>query len=422
MIYLAGPGHGGPALVANVYLEGTYREIYPDGHAETRRACGAFSASSRRRAAFRATSASPTPGSIHEGGELGYVLTHAFGAAFDNPDLHRRRGRRRRRGGDRPAGGLVEGHRFLNPARDGAVLPILHLNGYKIADPTVLGRARRRRRSRAARRARLRGALRRGRRCRCSMHQAFAATLDACYAQIRAIQQRGPRAAASRAGRAGRRSCCARRRAGPARKRSTGCRSRARSAPTRCRFADVRTNPEHLRSSRRGCGATSPTSCSIESGTLLPELAALAPDGRPAHGRESARQRRQAAGRASTCPTFATTRSPVAQPGTRASRSRRGSWARCCATSYARTPGRRTSASSARTRRTPTGWSDVFEVENRCFVGQTISHRRPRLAGRARDGGAERAPLRGLAGRLPADRPARPLRDLRGVRDGRRPR
>ena len=83
----------------------------------------------------------PRPGSIHEGGELGYVLVHAFGAVMDNPDLHRARRRRRRRGRDRPAGGLVEGRsRSSTPTRDGAVLPILHLNGAKIAGPTVLGR------------------------------------------------------------------------------------------------------------------------------------------------------------------------------------------------------------------------------------------------------------------------------------------
>ena len=139
VIYIAGPGHGGPGLVANTYLEGTYSEFYPsipqteDG---LRRLFKQFSFPG----GIPSHVAPETPGSIHEGGELGYSIAHAYGAAFDNPDLlvccvvgD----------GEAETGALAaswHSNKFLNPARDGAVLPILHLNGYKIANPTVLAR------------------------------------------------------------------------------------------------------------------------------------------------------------------------------------------------------------------------------------------------------------------------------------------
>ncbi len=140
VIYIAGPGHGGPAILANVWLEGTYSEIYPD---ITRDADG-------MRRFFRQFSTPggvpshvsvPTPGSIHEGGELGYALVHAFGAAFDNPELVVACVIGDGEAETGPLSGSWQGIDFLNPARDGAVLPILHLNGYKISGPTVFGRA-----------------------------------------------------------------------------------------------------------------------------------------------------------------------------------------------------------------------------------------------------------------------------------------
>ncbi|WP_199487449.1 phosphoketolase family protein [Actinomadura spongiicola] len=139
MIYVMGPGHGGPAAVANAWLEGTYSEVYPDV---------SLDAAGMRRL-FRQFSfpggvpshvAPETPGSIHEGGELGYSLAHAYGAAFDNPDLvvacivgdgEAETG---------PLAASWHSNKFLDPVKDGAVLPILHLNGYKIANPTVLAR------------------------------------------------------------------------------------------------------------------------------------------------------------------------------------------------------------------------------------------------------------------------------------------
>ena len=170
----------------------------------TRRGCGGCSASSPSPAGSRATSRPETPGSIHEGGELGYALVHAYGAAFDNPDLLVVLRRRRRRGGDRaarrPAGTRTSSS---NPARDGAVLPILHLNGYKIANPTVLARIPHERAARAARGLRLRPTLRRGRRP-AAMHQLMAAALDACRRRDRRDPARSARPAAIASGRAGR--------------------------------------------------------------------------------------------------------------------------------------------------------------------------------------------------------------------------
>jgi xylulose-5-phosphate/fructose-6-phosphate phosphoketolase len=139
VIYITGPGHGGPGLVANTYLEGTYSEMYPNisqTEEGMRRLFKQFSFPG----GIPSHVAPETPGSIHEGGELGYSIAHAYGAAFDNPGLivccvvgdgEAETG---------PLAASWHSNKFLNPARDGAVLPILHLNGYKIANPTVLGR------------------------------------------------------------------------------------------------------------------------------------------------------------------------------------------------------------------------------------------------------------------------------------------
>lgn len=140
MIYICGPGHGGPGMVANTWLEGSYSEIYPhisQDAAGMQRLFKQFSFPG----GIPSHAAPETPGSINEGGELGYSLSHAFGAAFDNPDLvvpcvigdgEAETG---------PLASSWHGIKFLNPERDGAVLPILHLNGYKIANPTLLGRS-----------------------------------------------------------------------------------------------------------------------------------------------------------------------------------------------------------------------------------------------------------------------------------------
>ena len=139
MIYITGPGHGGPGLVANTYLEGTYSEVYPGISQDVEGMKRLFTQFSFP-GGIPSHVAPETPGSIHEGGELGYALSHAFGAAFDNPDLIVAAvvG-----DGEAETGALAtswHSNKFLNPVSDGAVLPILHLNGYKIANPTVLAR------------------------------------------------------------------------------------------------------------------------------------------------------------------------------------------------------------------------------------------------------------------------------------------
>jgi xylulose-5-phosphate/fructose-6-phosphate phosphoketolase len=139
VVYMAGPGHGGPALIANVYLEGTYTEHFPHITQDQEGMLKLFRQFSTPGGVPSHVSA-PTPGSIHEGGELGYVLVHAFGAAFDNPDLIVAAVVGDGEAETGPLEGSWKGNKFLNPVRDGAVLPILHLNEYKISGPTIWGR------------------------------------------------------------------------------------------------------------------------------------------------------------------------------------------------------------------------------------------------------------------------------------------
>jgi xylulose-5-phosphate/fructose-6-phosphate phosphoketolase len=138
-IYIAGPGHGGPGLVANTYLEGTYSEYYPNISPDAEGMKKLFKQFSFP-GGIPSHVAPETPGSIHEGGELGYALSHAYGAAFDNPDLIVACVVGDGEAETGPLAASWHSNKFLNPAHDGAVLPILHLNGYKIANPTVLAR------------------------------------------------------------------------------------------------------------------------------------------------------------------------------------------------------------------------------------------------------------------------------------------
>jgi xylulose-5-phosphate/fructose-6-phosphate phosphoketolase len=188
VIYVTGPGHGGPGLVANTYLEGTYSEIYlhisqtADG---MRRLCKQFSFPG----GIPSHVAPETPGSIHEGGELGYSIAHAYGAVFDNPDLlvccvvgdgEAETG---------PLAASWHSNKFLNPARDGAVLPILHLNGYKIANPTVLGRLSDADLTQLFAGYGYKPYFVEGHEPQ-AMHQLMASTLDAIIEEIKAIQQK----------------------------------------------------------------------------------------------------------------------------------------------------------------------------------------------------------------------------------------
>ena len=187
VIYITGPGHGGPGIVANTYLEGTYSEVYPhisqdeDG---MKRLFTQFSFPG----GIPSHVAPETPGSIHEGGELGYALSHAYGAAFDNPDLLVACVVGDGEAETGPLATSWHSNKFLNPVHDGAVLPILHLNGYKIAGPTVLARIPRDELE----------ALFRGYGYvphfvegddPMAMHQRMAATLDTAIAEIQRIQR-----------------------------------------------------------------------------------------------------------------------------------------------------------------------------------------------------------------------------------------
>ena len=205
MIFVTGPGHGGPGLVANAYLEGTYTELYPHiGLGED-----------GLRALFRQFSfpggipshvAPETPGSIHEGGELGYALSHAFGAAFDNPDLIVACVVGDGEAETGPLATSWHSNKFLNAVVDGAVLPILHLNGYKIANPTVLARIPEHElvslfEGYGWRPLLVDGGLDEP---HADVHQRFAAVLDDALDDIKAIQERARRAGSDRSGRAGR--------------------------------------------------------------------------------------------------------------------------------------------------------------------------------------------------------------------------
>ena len=276
VIYVTGPGHGGPGLVANTYLEGTYTELYPHiGRDEEglRRLFRQFSFPG----GVSSHVAPSTPGSINEGGELGYSLLHAYGAALDNPDLlvccvvgdgEAETG---------PLAASWHSNKFLNPARDGAVLPVLHLNGYKIANPTVLARI-----PRAELRSLLEGYGYAPRFVEGSdpvaMHQRMAATLEEVSDEIASIQRR-----ARVEGETGRPRWPMVVLGSP--KGWTGPREvdglpaegsfRSHQVP----LADLAGNPEHLAQLEAWLRSYEPDALFDQSGALRPELAALAPEG-----------------------------------------------------------------------------------------------------------------------------------------------
>ncbi|BFG76576.1 phosphoketolase family protein [Paraburkholderia terrae] len=188
VIFLSGPGHGAPATLAHSYLEGRYSEIYPD-RGETEEGMGRLFKLFSFPGGIGSHCTPETPGSIHEGGELGYSLSHGYGAAFDNPDLivTVMIG-----DGEAETGPLAtswHSNKFLNPARDGAVLPVLHLNGYKIANPTILARIPHEELEALLTGYGYKPWFVEGDEPE-KMHQQMAATLGECIDEIRAIQQR----------------------------------------------------------------------------------------------------------------------------------------------------------------------------------------------------------------------------------------
>src|SRR5438309_1015608 len=187
VIYICGPGHGGPGMVANTYLEGTYTELYSSiqrNEEGMRKLFKQFSFPG----GIPSHDAPETPGSIHEGGELGYSLAHAYGAVFDNPDLVACCVVGDGESETGPLATAWHSNKFLNPARDGAVLPVLHLNGYKIANPTILARIPHDELESLFRGYGYEPYFVEGSDPP-SMHQAMAATLEHCIREIRRIQQ-----------------------------------------------------------------------------------------------------------------------------------------------------------------------------------------------------------------------------------------
>jgi len=191
VIFLAGPGHGAPALISNVYLEGVYSEIYSEVSEDTdglRQLMKQFSFPG----GIGSHCTPETPGSIHEGGELGYSVSHAYGAAFDNPDLIVTVMVGDGESETGPLATAWHSNKFLNPARDGAVLPVLHLNGYKIANPAILARIPHEELEHLFRGYGYEPYFVEGSDPP-SMHQAMAATLELCIREIRRIQQEARR-------------------------------------------------------------------------------------------------------------------------------------------------------------------------------------------------------------------------------------
>ncbi len=276
VLYVTGPGHGGPGLVANTYLEGTYSERYPDvsqDEAGMKRLFTQFSFPG----GIPSHVAPETPGSINEGGELGYSLAHAYGAAFDNPDLLVACVVGDGEAETGPLAASWHSNKFLNPERDGAVLPILHLNGYKIANPTVLARIGRAELAELFRGYGYRPYFVEGDDPR-RVHRALAATLDAVVDEIRAIQS----SARSRG--------FGKRPAWPmivfrTPKGWTGPKT-VDGLPTEGSFrshqvplAGLADHPAHLRLLEKWMRSYHPEKLFDPSGRLVPELAALAPRG-----------------------------------------------------------------------------------------------------------------------------------------------
>ena len=276
MIYLAGPGHGGPALVANTYLEGSYSEFYPNISRDEEGMKKLF-----RQFSFPggipSHAAPETPGSIHEGGELGYAISHAYGAVFDNPDLIACCVVGDGEAETGPMAASWHSNKFLNPKTDGAVLPILHLNGYKIANPTLLSRI-----SHGELENLFKGYGYSPHFVEGSdpeeMHRKMAATVDGIVSEIRAIQKqarqdgvesrplwpmiilRSPKGWT-----------------GP--KEVDGLKTEGFWRSHQVPFSEMKEKPEHVKLLESWMKSYRPEELFDETGRLVPELAALAPKG-----------------------------------------------------------------------------------------------------------------------------------------------
>ena len=276
MIYLSGPGHGAPAVISNCYLEGTYSEIYPEKSQDAAGMLNLFRAFSFP-GQLGSHCTPEVPGSIHEGGELGYSVSHAFGAAFDNPDLIVSVVVGDGEAETGPLATSWHSNKFLNPIRDGAVLPILHLNGYKIANPTLLARITPQELEDLFKGYGWTPHLVEGDDPEL-MHQKMASTVETCVLQIQAIQQQ-----ARKAGKPDRPRWPMIILRSP--KGWTGPKEvdghkvenfwRAHQVPV----TEVKSNPEHLSIVEQWMRSYRPEELFDAKGALLPELRNLAPLG-----------------------------------------------------------------------------------------------------------------------------------------------
>ena len=276
VIYIAGPGHGGPGLVANTYLEGTYSEVYPRISADAggmQRLFRQFSFPG----GIPSHVAPETPGSIHEGGELGYALAHAYGAVFDNPNLLAACVIGDGEAETGPLAASWHSNKFLNPARDGIVLPILHLNGYKIANPTVLARISKEELTDLMKGYGYQPHFVEGHEP-AAMHQLMAATMDTVLAEIRAIQDNARNNAAAprpmypmivlRSPKGW---------TGP--DKVDGIQIEGTFRAHQVPLAELAGKPDHIRLLEEWLRSYKPEELFDENGTLVPSLQALAPSG-----------------------------------------------------------------------------------------------------------------------------------------------
>jgi len=276
MIYIAGPGHGGPALVAQSYLEGTYSEYYPSISQDEEGMKRLFTQFSFP-GGIPSHVAPETPGSIHEGGELGYALSHAYGAAFDNPDLVVAAVVGDGEAETGPLATSWHSNKFLNAATDGAVLPILHLNGYKIANPCILARISHEELEQLFRGYGYTPYFVEGD-DPAAMHQRMAATLDTVVDEIRAIQ-----ATARRAGRSERPRWpmivfrTPKGWTGP--KEVDGKKTEGYWRSHQVPMGEMHENPQHVKILEDWMKSYRPQELFESNGRLKPELAELAPKG-----------------------------------------------------------------------------------------------------------------------------------------------
>ncbi len=276
VIYVCGPGHGGPAMVANTYLEGTYSELYPNISQDSTGMKKLFKQFSFP-GGIPSHAAPETPGSIHEGGELGYAISHAFGAAFDNPDLLVACVVGDGEAETGPLATAWHSNKFLNPVTDGAVLPILHLNGYKIANPTVLARIPDEELEELFTGYGYKPYLVEGSEPE-AMHQLMAKTLDSILNQIKKIQKE-----ARQQGNATRPRWpmiilkTPKGWTGP--KEVNGLKAEGSWRSHQVPLSDMTKKPENVKLLESWMKSYKPEELFDENGTLVPELAALSPSG-----------------------------------------------------------------------------------------------------------------------------------------------